>query len=540
MYDEGFATVIDELINRIYPPHEAVDVVCARLYEQLLDHYFSAMPQLRDFDGVRHGQIQERYRTLDEWEIKAAAARVREFQLGREDRPRIGWVAPMSSELGILKRETEKKRRHLPLRKLFNAIPSVLQRLKPCIMMSPLSVSTFLESESLRFDLVIFDEASQVFPWDAMGAIYRGQQLIVAGDDKQLPPTSFFSRADIESEDFEDSIGDFESILSLCKSVNMPNKRLLWHYRSRREPLIAFSNEYFYDNDLVTFPSVRDAAHDAVKLIHVPNGLWSDRKNLPEARRVAELVIEHYRARPNKSLGVIAFNISQQQAIEDAIYDLRRLSPEIDALLNERMGEPLFVKNLENVQGDERDVILLSFGYARNEAGKFIKNFGPLSKPGGERRLNVAVTRAREAVSLVASVLSSDLDLSEISSLGAHLLKAYLSYAELGANTANGSFVEGKNRGESAFEDEVAAELVRHGLEPIRQVGCGGFRIDLALKTSREPGLYCLASSVTAKRIIPRKRREIETDYVSRYLKVWDGESVGSGPSIGSIIQNPR
>jgi very-short-patch-repair endonuclease len=520
---------LEELLSNQYSPEEAVDAVCARFYQQLFDHSISNLPYIGDFDGVRHEQIRDKYRALDEWEIKAAAARVREFQLSREDRPRIGWLAPMTSELGILKKETEKKRRHMPLRKLFNAVPGVLQRLKPCIMMSPLSVSTFLHAEALRFDLVIFDEASQVFPWDAIGAIYRGSQLIVAGDDKQLPPTSFFSRADIESEEEEDDIGDFESILSLCKSVNMPNKRLRWHYRSRREPLIAFSNKHFYDGDLVTFPSVRDAASDAVRLIHVPDGLWSDRKNLPEARRVAELVVEHYRGKPDKSLGVIAFNATQQQAIEDAIYELRRSSPVIDVLLKEGTHETLFIKNLENVQGDERDVILLSFGYGKNEAGKFIKNFGPLSKPGGERRLNVAVTRAREAVSLVASVRSSDMDLTGSTSIGAQLLKAYLEYAEHGVDSMSQSIVETQGDCESPFEEEVAAALIRHGLEPVPQVGCGGFRIDLALKHPAHPGLYCLGiecdgatyhSSKTA-RDRDRIRQSILEGLGWRICRVW-------------------
>ncbi len=534
MSETGLAAVVDELINGDYSPNEVVDAVCAKLYQQLFDHFVPRLRHIGDFDGVRHEQIREQYRALDEWEIKAAAARVREFQLNREDRPRVGWLAPVTSELGILKRETEKKRRHMPLRKLFHAIPSVLQRLKPCIMMSPLSVSTFLQADTIRFDLVIFDEASQVFPWDAIGAIYRGSQLIVAGDDKQLPPTSFFSRADIESEEEEVDIGDFESILSLCKSVNMPNKRLRWHYRSRREPLIAFSNKHFYEGDLVTFPSVRDAARDAVQLIHVPNGLWSDRKNLTEARKVAELVVQHFQSKPEKSLGVIAFNATQQQAIEDAIYDLRRSSPSTDALLKERTHEPLFIKNLENVQGDERDEIILSFGYGRNEAGKFIKNFGPLSKPGGERRLNVAVTRAREAVSLVASVRSSDMDLSESTSVGARLLKAYLEYAEHGVDSISRSVVETQGICESPFEEEVAEALIRRGLEPVSQVGCGGYRIDLALKHPGYPGLYCLGiecdgatyhSSKTA-RDRDRIRQSILESLGWRICRVWSTDWV--------------
>lgn len=529
MADEGFSVVVQELIDSTYTPEMAIDAVCAKLYQSLYDHFMETHTLIDDFDGTRHEAVQEKYRQLDEWEVKSAATRVREFQLSSKDRPRIGWIAPATSELGILKREAEKKRRHMPLRTLFKEIPGVLQRLKPCIMMSPLSVSTYLESEFLKFDLVIFDEASQVFPWDSIGAIYRGTQLIVAGDDQQLPPTSFFTRADVESEDEEDDISDFESILGLCKSVNMPNKRLRWHYRSRREPLIAFSNNHFYDSDLVTFPSTRDAAKDSVRLVKVAKGVWTDRRNLEEAREVAELVVDHYLRDPSKSLGVIAFNATQQQAIEDAIYQLRRKSTRIDSLLQNTGSEPLFVKNLENVQGDERDCILLSFAYGRNEKGVFIKNFGPLSKPGGERRLNVAVTRARETVTLVASIVSADMDLSNSTSLGANLLKAYIEYAEFGGNYAAQQSQTPTLSEESGFENEVGAALMQHGFEPETNVGCGGFRIDIALKHPADPNVYCLGiecdganyrSSNTA-RDRDRIRHSILKGLGWRILRVW-------------------
>ena len=309
----------------------------------------------------------------------------------------------------------------------------------------------------------------------------------------------------------------------------MPSKRLRWHYRSRREPLIAFSNKHFYNGDLVTFPSIRDAAQDAVRLEFVQGGRWIDRKNLPEAQRIAELVIEHLRVRPNKSLGVIAFNATQQQAIEDAIYDQRRSSPVIDALFSSGLHESLFIKNLENVQGDERDIILLSFAYGKNEAGKFIKNFGPLSKPGGERRLNVAVTRAREEVVLVASVRAADMDLSGSTSAGAHLLKAYLEYAERGVDVLGKTVAETNAKCDSPFEEEVAAALVRHGLAPVSQVGCGGFRIDLALKHPESTGLYCLGiecdgatyhSSRTA-RDRDRIRQSILEELGWRICRIW-------------------
>lgn len=493
MEEHGFGGVVEELLATRYSPDETKSVIAARFFRLVFDQFAKEDRLLGEFDLEAHEQSRERFRKLDEWEVRAASSRIRQYQLGRDDRPRSGWFAEATSELGILQKEIQKKRRQLPLRKLFCEIPSVLQRLKPCIMMSPLSVSTFLQSDELRFDLVIFDEASQVFPWDAMGAIYRGSQLIVAGDEKQLPPTNFFNRADIESSDDEDAdIGDFESILSLCKSIGMPGCGLRWHYRSRREPLIAFSNRHFYSGNLVTFPSIRDASSDAVRLEFVPQGRWIDRANLPEAERVTDLIIRHLRTRPETSLGIIAFNQSQQTAIEDAIYERRRNYLEVETLFHTGLSEHLFIKNLENVQGDERDVIILSMGYGYNEAGKFLKNFGPITKSGGERRLNVAVTRAREEVILVASVKSAELDLSGSTSLGSHLLKGYLDYAERGVDSLAREIALITGEAESTFEQEVAASLIARGLHPVAQVGCGGFRIDLALKHPERPGEFCL------------------------------------------------
>ena len=528
-----FLPVLEELLEGRYEPEQTVEVVSVRFYRKLFDHLVETDDSLAEFNIEEHERVRERFSDLDRWEIRAASTRIRQFQLNRTDRPRTGILTGASSELGILQREIAKKRKHMPLRRLFAEIPGVLQRLKPCIMMSPLSVSTFLETDQIRFDLVIFDEASQVFPWDAIGAIYRGNQTIVAGDEKQLPPTNFFSRADSESDD-EDDIADFESILSLCKSINMPSKRLRWHYRSKREPLIAFSNRHFYDSDLVTFPSVRDAAGDAVRLEFVADGRWVERRNLNEAERVADLVIEHLQKRPGKSLGVIAFNMSQQRAIEDVIFDRRRNDPQIDAVFNSSAAEPMFIKNLENVQGDERDVIILSMAYGFSDAGKFLKNFGPLTKSGGERRLNVAVTRAKEEVIFVASVRSADMDLSGTVSQGAHLLKSYLEYAEKGVDSLTTSRTAFSAEADSPFEEEVAAALMRHGLEPVPQVGCGGFRIDMALKHPERPGEFCLGiecdgatyhSSQTA-RDRDRIRESVLESLGWRIVRVWSTDWV--------------
>lgn len=532
--EAGFGTVVEELVARRYKPQDTADVVAVQFYRQLFDRLALTDRALGNFDVDEHERIRERFRFLDQWEVKASASLIRQYQLGRDDRPSSSFLGADSSELGILQKEIAKKRKHKPLRRLFAEIPTVLQRLKPCIMMSPLSVSTFLDTDDIRFDLVIFDEASQIFPWDALGAIYRGQQLIVAGDDKQLPPTNFFNRADAESDDDDEDIGDYESILSLCKSIGMPNQRLKWHYRSRREPLIAFSNRHFYDGELVTFPSVYDARGDGVRLEHLPEGRWVDRRNQKEAERIVEMIVEHVRTKPNKSLGVIALNQSQQRAIEDALYDLKRERPEVDALFDSGncfgdVDERLFVKNLENVQGDERDVIFLSMGYGFNDAGKFNKNFGPINRQNGERRLNVAVTRAREELVFVASVRAADMDLTSSKSEGAHLLKAYLNYAEKGVDTLGLAMDEFGAEADSPFEEEVAAALIRRGLEPVPQVGCGGFRIDLALKHPERPGEFCLAvecdgatyhSSHTA-RDRDRIRQTILENLGWRIVRIW-------------------
>ncbi|MFH5805869.1 DUF4011 domain-containing protein [Alienimonas sp. DA493] len=565
--DMGLKAAVEELRAGEYAPGEAAAVVEARFLRGLLDAWAEEAPLLGGFDLDRHEGARDRFRTLDRREFELAAARVRETQLGREDRPRPdGFAGSLGdlggSELGVLVREANKKRKHLPLRRLFDETAGVLLKLKPCLMMSPLAVGTYLKSDRLRFDLVVFDEASQVFPWDAVGSIFRGSQLIVAGDEKQLPPTNFFTKsvvgpddgADEEESEAED-LTDYESILSVCKANNMPNVGLRWHYRSRREALIAFSNAHFYDGELVTFPAAADAAEradggapagvPAVRHEFVEGGLWEHGRNAVEANRVAELVVEHVRNRPDVSLGVIAFNQRQQAAIEDALDARRKEDPAVDALLGAAEAglhpdgtpgrETLFVKNLETVQGDERDAILLSVAYGFDPAGKFRKNFGPLNKANGERRLNVAVTRARSEVCVVSSVRASDFDLAPTAARGARLLKAYLDFAARGPAALADSAASSEAVGgefESPFEADVAAALVEKGLAPVPQVGCGGYRIDLALRHPDRPGEFCLGiecdgaayhSSATA-RDRDRIRQAALENLGWRIVRIWSSD----------------
>jgi very-short-patch-repair endonuclease len=430
----------------------------------------------------------------------------------------------------------------MPLLKLFAAIPTLLPRLKPCLMMSPLAISTYLDSPDLQFDLGIFDEASQVRPHDAICAIYRSRQLIVAGDQKQLPPTSCFDRvlADDEfppeeGEGNGGSLEDYESILDVCCTLGLPRRRLRWHYRSRREGLIAFSNHHVYGNELVTFPSVHDVAgNPAITFDYLPDGRWkagqSGGFNAREARRTGELVLAHAHANPDQSLGVIAFSQRQQMRILDELEQLRRAKPDLEQFFSEGQDEPFFVKNLENVQGDERDVIFLSIGYGPDETGRVAMRFGPLNRQGGERRMNVAVTRARQRMTVVSSLRAQDIDLSRTGATGARLLRAYLDYAERGPEALRSGITGvGDHDFDSPFEQEVFEELTRHGLTVHPQVGCSGFRIDLAVVDPRAPGRYLLGvecdgatyhSSATA-RDRDRLRQQVLEDLGWRICRIW-------------------
>jgi very-short-patch-repair endonuclease len=541
---EGVATVLAEVRAGKVKPEEAAPAFRARFLGLWLDAVHERAPALRRFTTDDHERLIGRFRELDCRAVASAAARIRALQLTRPDRPRstVG-EAPGSSELGTLLREVGKKRRHLPLRRLFTAIPNLLLRLKPCIMMSPLAVSTYLDSRDIHFDLVIFDEASQVRPHDAISAIFRGRQLLVAGDQKQLPPTSFFDRALADeglAEDEEGGLEDYESILDVCCTLGLPRRRLRWHYRSRREGLIAFSNQFIYGNELITFPSVHDVAgNPSVRFEYVQDGRWkpgaSGGFNSIEARRTAELVLEHFRQHPDQSLGVIAFSQRQQMRILEELELLRRANPDLEAFFHEDRDEPFFVKNLENVQGDERAVIFLGIGYGPDDTGRVAMRFGPLNQQGGERRLNVAVTRARQGMTVISSLRAQDLDLSKTSAQGVQLLHAFLDYAQRGPEALRAAITSVAERGfESPFEQEVCEELTRGGLTVHPQVGCSGFRIDLGVVDPGAPGRYLLGvecdgatyhSSATA-RDRDRLRQEVLEDLGWRICRVWSTDWV--------------
>lgn len=453
---------------------------------------------VRRFRKNTHDERIQKFIELDDLQLLIAQMRIREKLIA--NLPTSHRLLKATDEVAILNKELSKKRNIMPLRKLFKQIPNLLMKLKPCLMMSPLSVSYFLETEAYHFDLVIFDEASQIFPEDAIGAIFRGSQVIIAGDSKQLPPTSFFAKTtnnidgdyDIEDEDDYDEIIS-DSILEESAAV-LPNRTLLWHYRSKAESLIAFSNREIYKNSLITFPNSTNSVADmGVEYVFLPHGRYEGNKknrNVAEAQECARLVIEHIKRHPNRSLGIIAFSEKQQSTIEDAITDIRERSPEYEWFFDDSKDEPFFVKNLENVQGDERDTIICSICYAKNEQGHMNMFFGPISKNGGERRLNVAFTRAKCNLKLVGSILPSDIDLDRAKSEGARVLRSYIEFAQKGVDVLRPVKNEEAFTSNDAFCNVVADFLERKGYVVKRQIGCSDYKIDIAIENPNREGEY--------------------------------------------------
>lgn len=436
-------------------------------------------------------ELIEKFRVLDDALKDQAISEI--LDSAEAIRPRS-----FHGQAAFIQRESEKKTRHKSVKDQIAQSSDVILALHPCLMMSPLAVSQFLPSD-IRFDVVIFDEASQVTPSDAINCVYRGKAMITAGDQKQLPPTKFFVSISAEDEDSEEDVAsDYESILDLMKASGaFVSMTLRWHYRSRHENLIAFSNTSFYGGRLITFPgAVHESENLGVKFFHVPDGVYrrsNGRDNPNEARAVASRVIYHFQNRPDKSLGVVAFSNAQQDTIESAITLARKSHPELDHFFDDQnldRQRNFFVSNLESVQGDERDVIIFSVGYGPDENGKIYKNFGPISRDGGERRLNVAFTRARDLVELVSSM-----DASQLGNLPAgpsRHLQRYLDYAQRGPAALAMDLESDKNEPESPFEESVMAEIVSWGYEVVPQVGVAGYRIDLGVRHPESPGTFML------------------------------------------------
>lgn len=450
-------------------------------------------PEIGRFDGELHGRLVKEFRELDLERI--AGARIEVVRAHhRRIPPPVGGVGP----LGILRGEIARRRGHMPIRQLLEKAGPAVQALKPVIMMSPLSVAQFLAPGKLSFDLLVMDEASQIQPVDALGAIARCNQVVVVGDERQLPPTRFFSKmvgssSDAEDEDDGAQVADIESILGLFTARGLPQRMLRWHYRSRHQSLIAVSNSEFYENKLFIVPSpYTNEGNMGLRFHYIANGVFDTGNtgiNLEEAKTVAEAIIRHAKTTPALSLGVATFSMKQRRAIQDQLEILRRLNPDTEEFFHAHPHEQFFVKNLENVQGDERDVIFISVGYGKNAQGYMAMRFGPLGAEGGERRLNVLISRAKRRCEVFSSITEDDIDLERAKGKGVVALKLYLHFAR------TGSLAIGRTTGrdpDSVFEEQVASALQDLDFKIHPQVGLAGFFIDLAVVDPERPGRYLL------------------------------------------------
>ena len=483
-------------------------------YESIVESAFSTRPPLREAEGHMQETRIERFKTLDQQSLDHNLVRVKathwEGPARLHDLPqRLIRVRSdleadesddreLQKQLRLLRSEISKKSRHKPLRQLIKQAAEVIQQIKPVFMMSPLSVAAYLPPGKVRFDLVVFDEASQVRPADALGALLRADKAVVVGDSRQLPPTRFFDRAlqfdDLDEQD-DESVTGMESILGLFNARGAPFKRLRWHYRSRHESLIAVSNREFYENDLVVFPSPDSGrAATGLRFHHLPDAVFDRGRsatNQSEADAVALSVMEHAASNPQLSLGVAAFSTSQARVIEDRPEALRSQDFSCEAFFASHPDEPFFVKNLENVQGDERDVIFISIGYGRDENGVVRMNFGPLNNEGGERRLNVLITRAKQQCHVFTNLRADDIDLGRTNAAGVRALKTFLAYAETGImpvdeRRPNARVVD------SPFQRVVATRLRDRGYEVHDEVASSGYFVDMAIADPERPGRYIL------------------------------------------------
>lgn len=487
------------------------------LYKQLAHHLVSTDPRLTSFNGWIFEEVIEKYRTL----AKDFQELMRHELYSRLSAriPSGTMVANAQSEMGILRRNIANGGRGMSIRKLFDQLPTLLPRLCPCMLMSPLSVAQYLDIANEKFDLVVFDEASQIPTSEAIGAMVRGKAIVVVGDPRQMPPTSFFATSQTTEE--EAYLDDMESVLDDCIALSLPSRYLSWHYRSKHESLIAFSNANYYESRLSTFPSP-DNQHSKVQLLPV-NGVYDKagtRTNIKEAdaiiaeiaRRLTDSVLRQ------RSIGVIAFSQAQQSLIEDKLMELYAAQPNLEEIALQQ-SEPIFIKNLENVQGDERDIILFSIGYGPDASGKVSMNFGPLNNKGGERRLNVAVSRARYEMLVYTSLTAEQIDLRRTRSKGVEGLRNFLEFAQYGVSRLPQR--ENTVAQESAVVASVRQALAEAGYTVDASVGCSQFKVDLAVRHPDNPDTYLLGILFDGQRYYQTKTardRDIVQPNVLRHL----------------------
>lgn len=485
----GAKAIINDIRRLKPPPYLWAKQFKYAWFASCLDQARAQDSALTVFHGQTHEQLIREFCELDQERLRLSSHRVRRTHAERA-------IAVMNAQLSqeaLVRREAAKKTRHLPLRKLLAKAPDVLTALRPCWMASPLSVSQLLDADRRYFDVVIFDEASQVLPEDAVPALLRAERAVVAGDKHQLPPTTFFAVASDE-EDEAETLSDaegFESLLDLMSPFLEPWS-LNWHYRSQDEALIAFSNHHIYGDRLITFPGVGDSASISHVLVSCVLGQDGQEESASrEVEQVVKLVLQHATRRPSETLGVITMGVKHAQRIEAALDAALKQRPDLAAFFDDSRTERFFVKNIERVQGDERDAIILSVGYGKDRSGKLPYRFGPLLTEGGERRLNVAITRARRRMTVVSSFDHHDMNPNRSQARGVELLRLYLQYAASQGKSLGDTGHSGEPL--NPFEAHICDTLTAKGIPLLPQWGVSRYRIDLVAQHPQKPGHFVLA-----------------------------------------------
>lgn len=524
--------VVDQAYKELVPVDQLTKVFKRSVFQAWLDWVISGNEILKEFHSLSHNDKIKLFQELDEKvKLESRVSLISQLRSSAQAK-----LTTPEAQFGIqhLRREFARQRKFTPLRKTVQQAEFAIRAIKPCFLMSPLSVSQYLRGDLSSFDLVVFDEASQLPTEDSIGAICRSRQLVVVGDTKQLPPTNFFaiqnSMIDAEIDDQGVNIvDDTESVLEEFLSTGCASARLKWHYRSKIENLISFSNHIFYDSDLYTFPSsLLNQENEGLHFRYVPDGIYEGKGlNRNEAKMVVNAIVEHIKTTPGESLGIGTFNLRQQLAIQDEIEVRRRNDPSVEGYFDRNKAEPFFVKNLENIQGDERDVIFISVTYGKDLSGKLRYNFGPINSENGWRRLNVLITRARKKMVVFSSIKGDDINPTVTNSRGPQLIRDFLLYAERGmlsSLTLNKMLTT-----ESPFEKDVMMELMNAGYLVDPQVGTSGYRIDLGVRHQAKPGMYLCGvecdgvsyhSSETA-RDRDRLRQQILESRGWKIIRIW-------------------
>ena len=490
----GLATIISGLENKHVLPEMLADVIELIICHHLAKEVIKDNQIISEFGGVEQNAIIKYFREYDNEIIKLQRKQIA-FNASRQKLPQgitTGRVGNFT-ELGLIKHEASKKTRHIAVRSLLDRASNSIQALKPCFMMSPMSVAQYLKPGHFNFDLVIMDEASQILPEDALGVIARGKSVVIVGDPKQLPPTRFFQSSNTVDDEAEDltTLEETESILESVMS-NFKTRRLRWHYRSKHESLIAFSNKHFYDSDLVLFPSpMQNSPEFGIHYKKVHGGRFNERRNRTEAEAVIKEAISVLLNGKNESVGIVAMNSQQRDEISMLLELAIKDNPSLQKVIESNQKETIFVKNLENVQGDERDVILISMTYGSANVGERVpQRFGPINSADGWKRLNVLFTRAKKRMHIFSSMSSTDILLTERSQKGVKALRAFLEYCESGH--LNNSVITGKEP-DSDFEIAVISALKEYGYECEPQLGVAGFFLDIAVRNPHKQGHFLLA-----------------------------------------------